>query len=298
MMNCGRRISPVVILALTVFGISAPAFVCGQTVEGFSEPVYSVDVASPEPGTIDAILVRQGQRVKAGEPLVQMDAETLSASLDLARAKARIRAKADSAAIELAVRQRRLENLNRLGRENSSSEEVARAAADVDLARTQVLAAEEEILQNQLEAKRIEIQLARRTIRSPIDGVVIRLHRQRGDFVTAAEPQLVTVVDLRQLRIILYPLSSHAEQIQRATHTMIRMERSGEPARAVVDFVSPVTSADSGTVRVELLLDNAAGRYRSGLRCWLAESPGDSPPSLSLGRNDLSVERTSEGTRQ
>ena len=246
-----------------------------QSVEGFAEPVQLINVASPESGTIQQVLVKQGQAVKKGDALIQMDQETLLPSLDLAKAKAEARAKLNAAKIELQVKQRRAENLSRLGKENSSSEEVIRATADVELAATQVMAAEEEIRQNVLEAKRIEAQLARRTIRSPISGVIVRVHHHEGEFITTAEPHVVTVADLSQLRIVLHPLAGDAERLVSASHVSVRLQRANEVVKTKIDFVSPVTSADSGTVRVELLLENSDGRYRSGARCWLHDVAAD-----------------------
>jgi multidrug efflux pump subunit AcrA (membrane-fusion protein) len=34
-----------------------------------------------------------------------------------------------------------------------------------------------------------------------------------------------------------------------------------------VEFISPVTNAESGTVLVKLRIENAQGRFRSGARC-------------------------------
>lgn len=240
-----------------------------QSVEGFAEPVQTVDVASPESGTVQEIRVRQGQKVRKGDVLVQMDPDALLPALELAKAKAEARAKMEAAKIELQVKQRRLDNLNRLGKENSSSEEVVRATADVDLAKTSVMAAEEEIRQSQLEAKRIEVQLERRTIRSPINGVVLKLHHDPGEFVTISAPTLVTVADLSQLRIVLHPMSADASSLEEKARVQVQLERQNELADAIVDFVSPVTNADSGTIRIELLVDNPTNRFRSGQRCWL-----------------------------
>ncbi|MBC7966835.1 MAG: efflux RND transporter periplasmic adaptor subunit [Fuerstia sp.] len=266
------------LLLIIVCTLIAPAAACAQSTEGFAEPVHLVNVASPEAGTIQEVLVRQGQTVKKGDPLIQMDQETLLPALALAQAKAEARAKLEAAKIELQVKQRRLENFNRLGKENSSSEEMLRATADVELAKTSVMAAEEEIRQNVLDAKRIEAQLARRTIRSPINGVVTRIHHHDGEFITTAEPQLVTVADLSQLRIVFHPTSREAEELAATTSTSIRLERGNEIVPTTIDFISPVTSADSGTVRVELLLENPDGKYRSGIRCWLLNADAEEIP--------------------
>ena len=46
--------------------------------------------------------------------------------------------------------------------------------------------------------------------------------------------------------------------------------------KGTVEFISPVTDAESGTVRVKIRIDNPDGKYRSGERCTLefSGSPG------------------------
>ena len=38
-----------------------------------------------------------------------------------------------------------------------------------------------------------------------------------------------------------------------------------------IEFISPVTDPASGTVRVKFVIENAAGKLRSGVRCALAQ---------------------------
>ncbi len=240
--------------------------------EGLIEPFQTVRVAAPESATIADVLVRQGQVVQKGSPLVQMDIDILQSALLVAKAKADARAKLDAAAIELDVKQRRVEILKSLGKDNASSEELIRATADCELAKAAVLAAQEERSQNQLETKRIEMQLEKRTIRSPIHGVVVRVHHQIGEFVTNLDPVVVTVAELSRLRAVIYPPTELAQTLSVDAVVGLRLE-DGQSVDVTVDFVSPVTDADSRTVRTELVLENPKGKFRSGARCWLGIQP-------------------------
>ncbi|WP_170156865.1 hypothetical protein [Roseimicrobium gellanilyticum] len=47
------------------------------------------------------------------------------------------------------------------------------------------------------------------------------------------------------------------------------LEGQSTTAPAKVEFISSVTDSASGTVRVKFVIDNAAGTYRSGVRCTL-----------------------------
>lgn len=251
----------------------------GDLFEGFTEPYRSVEVAAPESGTIEEIVVRQGQLVKQGDILAVLDRDILQSSLDIARAKSESTAKREAAKIESLLKQRRLDNFYRLGKDNSSNEEIERARADVDLAQTQVLAAEEELKLNSLELKRIQVQLDRRTIRSPIAGVVTRLHREVGEFVPQTDPKVATIVDLNRLRIVFHPPARLGESLDPQQPVQVRLLRTATIVPAEIEYVAPVTNADSGSVRLEVILDNASGRYRSGVRCALVHDE-------RLGRNE------------
>jgi len=239
-------------------------------IEGFTEPYRSVEVAAPESGTIEEIPVRQGQLVKKGDVLVVLDRDLLQASLEIAKAKAESTAKLEATKIELLLKQRRLDNFIRLGKGNSSNEETERARADADLARTQVLAAEEELKLSVLDLKRIQVQLDRRTIRSPLEGVVTRLYFEVGESVPQADPKVATVVDLNRLRVVFHPPTRLAESLAPKSAVPVRLLRTDTVVQTEIEYVSPVTDADSGSVRVEVILDNTNAKYRSGMRCSLS----------------------------
>lgn len=254
------------LLSLATANAAEPA----DLIEGFTEPYRSVEVAAPESGTIEEIPVRQGQLVKKGDVLAVLDRDLLQASLEIAQAKAESTAKLEAAKIELQLKQRRLDNFIRLGKGNSSNEETERAKADADLARTQVVAAEEELKLSTLDVKRIQVQLDRRTIRSPLDGVVTRLHREVGESVPPTDPKVATVVDLNRLRVVFHPPTRLAESLSPQSTVPVRLLRTDTIVQTEIEYVSPVTNADSGSVRVEVILDNTNGHYRSGMRCSLS----------------------------
>ncbi len=243
-------------------------------IEGFTSPYRSVDVAAPEVGTIEDIPVKQGQLVKKGDVLAVLDREVLVASLEMAKAKASGYAKRDAARIELELKQKRLDNLTRLGKSLISPEELDRAKADVELVRTQVTAAEQELLLESLDQTRIQAQLDRRTIRSPLDGVVVRLYHEIGEFVPQSDPKIATVVDLSRLRIVFHPPTPVAEQLHPQDNLPVRLLHTDSIVTTQLEFISPLTNADSGSVRLEVILDNAAGQYRSGVRCALLGDDG------------------------
>jgi multidrug resistance efflux pump len=124
-----------------------------------------------------------------------------------------------------------------------------------------------------MEIRKIKAQIERRIVRASTDGVVLELPRQEGEALTTAEGQVATIVCLDQLRVRYFLTTAQALQMQRGNQVQVHFPATKKSAKAVVDFVAPVTDSNSGTVRVELLIDNWQGHYRSGLRCILMDSP-------------------------
>ncbi len=109
-------------------------------------------------------------------------------------------------------------------------------------------------------------------MRSTINGVVTDVHRDEGEFVSAADPTIATLVDLSQLRVSFYLSTRLAASFAPRNQVTVRFIDRPDTAPATVEYVGPLTQADSGRVRVDVLIDNSAGKYRSGLRCVL-ETP-------------------------
>lgn len=244
----------------------------GELVQGFTAPIRLASVAAAEQGVIHEIAVSQGQTVKKGDVLAILDHTVLAMSLELAKERCTNTAKRNAAIIELKLRQKRCDNLQTLGQGLTTPEELDRATADRDLAQSHVIAAEKDIRLDELERRKIEAELNRRTIRSPIDGVVIRVHRELGEFVSPSDPVVVTVADLSGIRIVLHPPARVTEDLKSGDVVLIRLKKSNEVVSTRVDFVSPLTDADSGSVRLELTSDNPGGRIQSGIRCELSGS--------------------------
>jgi RND family efflux transporter MFP subunit len=209
--------------------------------------------------------------------LAALDADVLVATLNIARERARLRGRFDGANAELDSRRRRLEKLQQLLREGHATEgEVERAQADVAIAQSNVLLADEERRLSALECKRIEAQIQRRQVRSPIDGVVTEIHREVGEAVAINDPHLLTVVQLNPLRVKFSLTITQASELQAGQTLPLHVSDVGHTADAVVEMISPVLDAKSGTVQVTCVIDNSENRYRSGMRCVIRLSGGSS----------------------
>lgn len=242
----------------------------GKRIEGFTEPSQTIDVAAAENGIVQDVRVELGQVVKKGEVLGTLDDDVLKATLEIAQLKANSTAAIDAAKAELEIKQQKLTALNDINRNGGGSrEEHSRAKADAELARAKLKAAEETLAADRLEVKRTEAQLQRRTIRSPIDGVITEIHREPGEFLSITEPKVFTVVRLDRLRAKFYVPAEVAHRFSKGHRVKLAGQTDEKPLTGEVEFVSPVTHAESGLVRVDVTLDNRDGRLRSGQRLTL-----------------------------
>ena len=286
-----RRLTP---LLLTLF--AAPVAVGGDDAdfgtEGFTEPYRVAAVAAAESGVLAELRVRPGERVGAGRVLAVLDAGVLGAAKTIAEADAAATAARDAAAVELRLKERRLAALRELSAAGiGNAEEVERAVADVDLAAAAVRRAGEELRRAALEVGRIAAQLDRRSVRAPWSGTVVSVAREAGEAVSASDPVVLTLADLTRLRCVFLPSTADAARLRPGGAVTVSVRDASPGGRkntdgrrtvaGTVEFVSPVTDAESDTVRVEVVLPNTDGSVRSGVRCRLTGGP-DSEASRML----------------
>ena len=152
-----------------------------DTLEGFTEPWERVEVAAPESGIIQEFRVREGQSLRTGEVIAVLDNGVLHAAMAAAQAKAAAHGSLDAATASLKLRRNRLQQMQALlQQEHASPEEVERAATDVEMAEAELTRAREESHEHALAVSQIEAQIERRTIRSPIDGVLLEQSEASG----------------------------------------------------------------------------------------------------------------------
>jgi RND family efflux transporter MFP subunit len=240
------------------------------TVEGFTDPYRTVEVAAADTGTIDQVLVVEGDVVVAGQLVAALDQELHRSQLAIAREWASAKGKLDSVQAELSLRKDRLAKLEMLSAQGfARPEEVERARADVKLGEADLLSALEEQRVRKRELEHAEVQLERRNIRARLNGVVTKVHKEVGEFVAANDPAVITVVQLNPLRLVLSIPRNHALRMKDVSTVPIRFVATQIEVSARVEHVSPVTDAESNTVMVRLTIDNSDGRFRAGDRCLL-----------------------------
>lgn len=152
---------------------------------GLVEPRRNVEISAQVSARIVALPFEEGDRVRAGDVVVRLDAEDLTARLEAAKARlkaqeARLRGAEADLAVALSDFGRKRELLDSgdiaetvfeqsENRYNQAVATVEMAKADVEIARAEIIEAERD--------------LSNSTITSPIDGVITTLDAEIGELV-------------------------------------------------------------------------------------------------------------------
>ncbi len=172
------------------------------TATGTLQPTRSVAVGSELSGTVTRVLVDVNDRVRRGQVLVELDTSKLKdavagarADLDSALAKER---QTEATAKESQASLARLEEVSRLsGGKVPSATELDSARAGVDRALADRAAALAAVAQSRATLSTNETNLAKGSIRSPIDGIVLTRNVEPG-YAVAASLQAVTLFNVAE----------------------------------------------------------------------------------------------------
>ncbi|TSE26037.1 efflux RND transporter periplasmic adaptor subunit [Tepidimonas aquatica] len=216
--------------------------VLNVTANGTLEPVRSVNIGSELSGTVREVLVDVNDRVQRGQVLVVLDTAKLqdqvnSARAALASAQAQV-AQADATAAEAEANLKRLQTLAQLsGGTTPSPSELEAAQAALQRARAAQEVARAAVEQARATLSTNETNLAKASIRSPIDGVVLARNVDPGNAV-AASLQAVTLLtiaqDLRRLKLDVAVDEAdvgHVREGQSASFTVSAYPRRRYPAQ-------------------------------------------------------------------
>jgi len=261
--------------------LSGASLALGNPIEGFTEAFRQVELAPGEPGTLMSLNVREGDRVQKGQLVGSLDCDALLVAKQIAKLNMESHGRLDAAAAERDLRKSRLEKLQALRiKGHASQEEVNRASADADIAEANVLSAREQLAVDALEFKRAEALIERRTLRSPMDGIVTRIFHEEREYVMSSAPTVMTVVQLDPLRVVFSIPLAQSTKLAAGQTVPLTLPDLNLTTEGTIEFVSPVVDAESGTVRVKVLLPNAKGECRAGIRCGFGkEMPA--PPEAS-----------------
>src|SRR5262245_17621784 len=264
-----RRRSPVLLLVLAIVpSASAQDQRAGGEFDCLIQPKMVLKLGTPVPGLIKEVLVDRGVIVKKGDVIARLESDVEEAAVALAKARAENDATVHANRAKLEYQKRREARANQLRRNDNIS------VAAADEAETAARVAQHELDEAQVNLKLAKLELTRasellkqRTIRSPINGVVVARALGPGEYAFD-QAHLLTVSQIDPLHVEVFVPLSQFGRIRPGNSAEVRPEDPvGGRHTALVTVVDQVFDAASGTIGIRLELPNPDYAIPAGLKC-------------------------------
>lgn len=232
------------------------------------EPSIVVELSSAVEGVISEVLVDKNDKVSKGQTLARLDASLEKATAELRQTQAELNSDVDAQQLALEFSQRSLERVSNLyEKKAASSAELDKATTERSIAAQQLQQAKDRKRQASLEYKRALADLQRRSLVSPIDGVVIARHKEPGEHIDF-DPVL-KLAQLDPLKVEVYAPANLYGMIKTGMTASVTPELglSDTPYKAEVILVDQVIDGPSNTFGVRLSFPNPGNKLPSGLKC-------------------------------
>jgi RND family efflux transporter MFP subunit len=245
---------------------------------GTGRAVRSVEVTPYASGRMVELLARSGTPVKRGDVIARLDSEAEQIA-------------AERAAIALKDTEARLERMQALRKSKTAT-------------LVQVTDAELAVGNARLQLREAELALSRRSVESPIDGIVGILPITAGNYVTSSTV-IATVEDRSEILVDFWVPERYASSVSvGAPLTASSVARPGETFPGEISAVDNRIDSTSRTLQVQARIDNSADRLRAGMSFQVRmRFAGDSfravdPLAVQWGTDGAYVWAVRNGTAQ
>ncbi len=252
---------------LLLAGLLSCAATYGQTLDCLIEPFTVVDVSSPVEGVLEELAVERSESVTEGQILATLEASVEKSNVELARARADTDGEISAAQTSLNYAQRKLNRINELyNKQATASNQKDEAETEVRLAKLSLQQAKEKKRLAELELQRALDALELRTLRSPINGVVVKILKSPGESVK--DRPILNLAQINPLKVeVIVPAKQFGRIKPGQLATIMPDNMPKKRYQAKVTIVDRVIDAASGTFGVRLELPNDKYKIPSGLSC-------------------------------
>ncbi len=239
----------------------------GAELDCLVKPEMYVDVSSPVISVLEEILVETGEAVEKGQPLAKLEASVEMARVRLASLQAESTSEIENRKEQYRYAKqyfRRMQEL--LAQKSVSQYEADKAQTELALAQIELNRARENRRIAQVNLELAQSQLALRTIRSPIDGIVVDRFTMVGESVEGRVIMKLAQVD--PLKVELIAPTEYFGLIRKDMKVEIHPEQpAGQTFEATVTVVDQLIDPASGSFTVRMELPNPDDKLVGGVNC-------------------------------
>jgi membrane fusion protein (multidrug efflux system) len=236
-----------------------------------------VTISPKKAGIIEDILVKEGDRVKKGQVVVQLN--DVDAKLQLERAEAKVQEA--EASVE--------NNRNTIGRYQKLYETKVIPQQTFD-----DLVLKLKVDDARLASARAELNLARQNlldhrIVSPIDGIVNLKIASLGEHVNVApKDEILTIVQMDPLELEFYVPETWIGKIILGSKVLFTVKAFPEEKfSGILRFISPTTDPATRNVKMKAVVHNPKDRLKPGFFAEVTLETGKNPNALVLPESAL-----------
>ena len=252
----------------------------GLPVSGTLRAVNTALVKARVAGELQGLRVREGDAVKAGQTLAQIDPTEYRARLQQAQQQA------DAAKAQVDIAQRQLDNNKALVAQNFISQTALQTSlSNLEAANAQHRAA---LAAADVARKSLEDTV----LTAPISGQVSQRLAQPGERL-GIDARVLEIVDISRLELEASVAPAQSVQLKLGQSAQLQIEGSAQPVSARLVRINPSAQASSRSVLAYLVIDNKAG---SGLRQGLFAQGSLGTGSTRVSALPLSSVRTDQAT--
>ncbi|HJW50688.1 MAG TPA: efflux RND transporter periplasmic adaptor subunit [Burkholderiaceae bacterium] len=234
--------------------------------------VSQATVRSKLSAEVKRVLVREGDKVSAGQILAEFDTAQLRALL------AERTASYEFAKAQLANTERTRQVNAQLVKQNFISQNAFDTADSANQAQLAAVQA------SRAQVEQTQLQLNDSIVRAPISGIVAKRHVQPGEKLAFDAP-LMAIVDLSELEVQVQVPVSDVPQIRKGMPAAVDIEGiRGRSFAGRVERINPSTEPGTRTVNIYVSLPNEEALLRAGMfaRVMLTTASEVESPALPL----------------
>ena len=209
---------------------------------GLTEPVLDSTLSSPVPGIVGVRKFKEGDFVKQGQAIVELDKKLEELDENRRRLVA-AHLKNDLQAIR-----------SLFEKPNSSIKKETLDKAQVDY---DVSAVEHQLAQE---------NLRRRSVIAPFDGYLVEIFLEVGEACQIQQP-VVRLVDTRRCYFVSHVDAKAGYSLKLGQSVTLEIEAGAAPVifQGAISFISPVVNPASGLMKVKAVFENPEGKIRPGV---------------------------------
>ena len=230
-----------------------------EHIPAVTKPSGDVTLSFALPGQVEKVLVVEGDEVKAGQVVVELDDNAERAQLEQLEAQAEDTTRIRAAEARLAVKKVELERKRgALNKGGATELEVRNAELEVTIAELSLVLSKFEHEQDARKAKEMRYRLERMQLKTPIDGTVEKRYIKVGESVDKLA-KVIRIVKVDPLWIDVAVPVDYVRKLKEGDRASVEFA-GGEYVGGKVKHIAMVADARSRTRTVRVEVPNPARR--------------------------------------